>query len=231
MKLHVQRLRNRNGMVVAGRYQWFPKSGFNDKGIMDTMNAFYTTPWPPELTIDTTWICDLRQTSNEGGVRFNVSFDGTKSEYDRLVTKYITHPELQTQLKRRVLPEKSTRFLYETLVAQWLEEAERAYPSNKTYELYSSFIFTKSSPFATITNTIRELMSTFRKDFKSEQVNFLVTWIHSGGKAAEPQPTYTAFPWREALFHAYVTVEWVDKWMERDMRRFLASVKKKLRPL
>lgn len=230
MKLHVQKLRNRNGTVVAGRYQWFPKSGFTD-GVMAVMNAFYATPWPDELTIDTTWICDLRQTSNEGGVRFNVAFDGTKSEYDRLITKHISHPELQIQLKRRVLPEKSTRFLYETLVAQWIEDTERAYPSNKSYELYSSFIFTKSSPFATITAIIRELMSTFREDFKGEQVNFLVTWIHSGGKASKPKPIDTAFFWREALFQTYVTVEWIDKWMERDMRRFLATVKKKLRPL
>ncbi|RYP11086.1 hypothetical protein DL764_000244 [Monosporascus ibericus] len=232
MKLHVQKLSNRHGMVVAGRYQWFPKSGFTDD-VMATMNGFYATPWPNKLTIDTTWMCDLRQTSNEGGVRFNVSFDGSKGEYDRLITKHITHPDLQTQLKRRVLPEKSTRFLYETLVAQWLEEAERAYPSNKTYELYSSFIFDNSSPstLAVITATIRELMATFREDFKGEQVNFLVTWIHSGGKASERQPTDTAYFWREAVFHAYVTVEWVDKWMERDMRRFLASVKKKLRPL
>ncbi len=232
MKLHVQKLSNRHGMVVAGRYQWFPKAGFTDD-VMATMNTFYATPWPDKLTIDTTWICDLRQTSNEGGVRFNVSFNGSKGEYDRLIVKHITHPELQTQLKRRVLPEKSTRFLYETLVAQWLEEAERAYPSNKTYELYSSFIFTNSSPstLATITATIRELMATFREDFKGEQVNFLVTWIHSGGKASERQPTDTAFFWREAVFHAYVTIEWVDKWMERDMRRFLASAKKKLRPL
>jgi hypothetical protein len=41
----------------------------------------------------------------------------------------------------------------------------------------------------------------------------------------------TAFFWREAVFHTYVTVEWVDKWMERDMRRFLAGVKRRLRPL
>jgi len=231
MKMHVQKLRNLQGMVVAGRYQWFPKGGITDD-VMKTMNAFYATPWPNKLTIDTTWICDLRQTSNEGGVRFNVSFDGTKSEYDRLITKHITtSPDLQTQLKRRVLPEKSTRFLYETLVAQWLEEAERAYPTNKTYELYSSFVFSNnSSPIAEITSAIRELMTTFRADFKGEQVNFLVTWIHSGGKASEPSPTKTAFFWREAVFHAYVTVEWVDKWMERDMRRFLAGVKRRLRP-
>ena len=230
MKLRVQKLGNFNGTVVAGRYQWFPESGFSDE-VMATMNAFYATPWPDRLTIDTTWICDVGQNSH--GIRFNVSFDGGKAEYSRLINKHIAHPELQTQLKRRVLPEKSTRFLYETLVAQWLEEAERAYPSNKTYELYSSFVFTNTSPsaLADITGIIRELMDTFRKDFRGEKVNFLVTWIHSGGKASERRPTDTAFFWREAVYHAYVTVEWVDKWMEMDMRRFLASVKKKLRPL
>lgn len=230
MKLYVQKLSNLQGMVVAGRYQWFPKSGLTDD-VVTTMNTFYRTPWPRELTIDTTWICDLRQTSNQGGVRFNVSFDGNKVEYDRLITTHITHSELQTQLKRRVLPEKSSRFLYETLVAQWLEEAERAYPSNKTYELYSSFIFTESSDFEKITAAIYERMKFFRQKFNGEQVNFLVTWIHSGGKASGPKPTDTAFFWREAVFHAYVTVEWVDKWMELDMRLFLASVKKALRPL
>ncbi|KAE8449113.1 hypothetical protein EG329_008496 [Mollisiaceae sp. DMI_Dod_QoI] len=232
MKLHVQKLSNRYGSVVAGRYQWFPKSGFTND-VLAVMNSFYATPWPNKLTIDTTWICDLRQSSNEGGVRFNVSFDGSKGEYDRLITKHILHPDLQTQLKRRVLPEKSTRFLYETLVAQWLEEAERAYPSNKTYELYSSFVFTNSSPstLATITAAIRDLMASFRADFKGELVTFLVTWIHAGGKASERKPEDSAFFWREAVFHTYVTVEWVDKWMELDMRRFLATVKKKLRPL
>jgi hypothetical protein len=195
------------------------------------MNTFYRTPWPQELTIDTTWVCDLRVTTNQGGVRFNVSFDGNKVEYDRLIMTHITNPELQTQLKRRVLQEKSSRFLYETLVAQWLEETERAYPSNKTYELYSSFIFTESSDYAKITDVICKHMAFFRQKFNGEQVNFLVTWIHSGGKASEPKPTDTAFFWREAVFHAYVTIEWVDKWMELDMRLFLASIKKELRPL
>ena len=29
----------------------------------------------------------------------------------------------------------------------------------------------------------------------------------------------------------YLTVEWEDKWMERDMRRFLGTAKEQLRPL
>ncbi|KAI1170929.1 FAD-binding domain-containing protein [Nemania sp. FL0916] len=231
MKLKVQKLKNRDKMVVAGRYQWFPKDGWADNSIA-TMNDFYVTPWPNSLTIDTTWICSLKQNAQDG-IRFIVAFDGSKKEYDRLIDKYVKNDELKTQLKRRVLAEKSTRFLYETLAAQWVEEMERAYPQNKTYELYSSFAF-KNDDKATIikiTAIIRELMTTFRRDFQEETVNFLVTWIHSGGKATEKSPTETAFYWREAVFHTYVTVEWVDKWMEWNMRQFLAKVKKALRPL
>ncbi|KAI2632215.1 BBE-domain-containing protein [Hypoxylon sp. NC1633] len=132
-------------------------------------------------------------------------------EYGRLIDKCIQNPDLSSPLKRRVLAEKSTHFLYETLVAQWLKVTERAYPTNKTYELSSSFIF--------------------KNDNKAAIVSFLVTWIPSGGKAAKKDPTETAFFWRETIFHAYVTVEWVDKCMERDMRLFLAEVKKGPIPL
>ncbi|KAF5693564.1 FAD-binding domain-containing protein [Fusarium denticulatum] len=231
LKLRVQQLNSQGGMVTAGRYQWFPENGFTDD-VMKTMDDFYVTDWPTNLTIDSTWICDLRQ-SNKGGVRFTIAFDGSKEEYDGIIDKYIKNTELSTQLKRRVLPEKSTRFLYETLVGQWLEETQRAYPANASYELYSSFIFTNKDPaiLKKVTTATRELMAEFRKKFAGENVNFLVTWIHSGGKAAEKKPTDTAFFWRSAVFHTYVTVEWTDKWMERDMRGFIAKVKQALRPL
>jgi FAD/FMN-containing dehydrogenase len=81
MKIHVQKLSSRYGRVVAGRYQWFPQDGFTSD-VLATMNEFYAVPWPNKLTIDTTWVCDLREDSNKGGVRFNVSFDGSKGEYD-----------------------------------------------------------------------------------------------------------------------------------------------------
>ena len=129
------------------------------------------------------------------------------------------------------MAEKSTRFLHETLVSQWLDETERAYPENRTYELYSSFVFGQydRNTITEITSLIRGFMQEFRGKFKGEKVNFLVTWIHSGGKATAKKPTDTAFFWREAIFHTYVTVERVDKWMEKDMRFFLADVKNKLR--
>ncbi|KAF9498487.1 FAD-binding domain-containing protein [Pleurotus eryngii] len=184
------------GIVVKLKSK-FPKAGFTDD-VIATMNDFYTTDYPNKITIDTTWICNLRQSGTLGGVRFTVAFDGSKYEYDR-----------------------STRFLYETLVNQWLEERERAYPANKTYELYSSFMFTRDNTdtIQKVTVVIRDLMASFRADFASEQVNFLVTWIHSGGKATKKKPTDSAF------FLARRRVP------HRDMRRFLAKVKKALWPL
>ncbi|RFU79620.1 fad-binding domain-containing [Trichoderma arundinaceum] len=231
MKLKVQKLQNIEGTVVAGRYQWFPEEGLSEE-VISTMDEFYTTNWPNNTTIDSTWVCDLRQNKTDG-IRFNVSFDGSRLKYERVINKHIRNEKLKTHLKRRALPEKSTRFLYETLVNQWLEETERSYPTNQSYELYSSFVFKNDdkNTINKVTRAIRDLMKEFRKEFNEEKVNFLVTWIHSGGKATEKNPVDSAFFWREAVFHTYVTVEWMDKWMEKDMRFFLAKVKNALRPL
>jgi hypothetical protein len=229
MKLKVQQLQNEDGDVVAGRYQWFPKSGITDDFIT-TMNNFYTTNWPNQMTIDSTWMCDLRQTSGDG-VRFLVYCDGSKDKFDGLIDEHIKQPELAKQLKRRSLPEKSTRFFHETLVAQWSEENTRAFPTNKTYSLYSSFVFNNDkNSIENVTAIIREQMKTFRSLYLGEKVEFLVTWIHSGGEASNPsKKKRSAFFWREAVYHTYITVEWEDKWMERDMRGFLGKVKKDLR--
>ncbi|KAK1244086.1 hypothetical protein MKX08_002224 [Trichoderma sp. CBMAI-0020] len=233
MKLKVQKLQNLEGTVVAGRYQWKPKcDGGLSEEIIETMNEFYTTDWPNSITIDSTWACDLRQDGRKDAIRFNISFDGSRLKYERVINKHIKHDGLKSGLKRRALPEKSTRFLYETLVNQWLEETERSYPTNQSYELYSSFVFKNDKEnIKNVTSAISELMKEFRQEFAGEEVNFLVTWIHSGGKATEKKPTDSAFFWREAVFHTYVTVEWMDKWMEKDMRFFLAKVKTALRPL
>lgn len=113
MKLRVRKLSSLNGFVVAGRYQWFPTGGIT-YDVVKVMNAFYLTNWPDKMTIDSTWICDLRQ-SNKGGVRFNISFNGSKSEYDRTIEKLLqVRPtendtveeevkSLKEQLKRRAL--------------------------------------------------------------------------------------------------------------------------------
>ncbi|KAL8386922.1 hypothetical protein RB595_010293 [Gaeumannomyces hyphopodioides] len=230
VKLKVQELRNRHGLVVAGRYNWYPANGFTDD-VVSTMVNFYMAEWPDKITIDTTWVCDLQK--NQIGVRFNVSFDGSKPEHDRLIDRHIKRPELACALKRRVLAETSTRYLFETLAAQWLEETERAYPTNKTYALFSSFAFANGNEgvLQEAAAALQQLAGEFQADFRNEKANFLATWIHSGGEATRKKATDTAFFWRQAVFHMYLTVEWVEKRIEYDMRLFLAKAKRLLRPL
>jgi FAD/FMN-containing dehydrogenase len=235
MKLAVEKLRAPGGSVVAGRYQWFAGKDqpdlFDQDNFMSTMNNFYTTDWPERITVDSTWICDLRQTTGNG-VRFLTYFDGDKADFDNTIDKYIKHLELAKQLKRRSLPEKTTRFLHETLVAQWSEETVKAFPSNKSYSIYSSFVFRNDrTTIEKVTALIRNKALAFRQRFPGEKVEFLATFIHSGGKMSTPKPTDSAFFWREAMYHMYLTLEWEDKWMERDMRAFLGEAKAELRPL
>ncbi|KAK7033425.1 hypothetical protein R3P38DRAFT_2922589 [Favolaschia claudopus] len=236
MKLAVKQLRAPGGVVVAGRYQWFAGKDepdlFDQDDFMSTMHDFYTTDWPERMTIDSTWICDLRLPSGNG-VRFLTYFDGDKEDFDATIDKYIKHTTLVTQLKRRSLPEKTTRFLHETLVAQWSEETVKAFPTNKSYSIYSSFVFSNDRPtIERVTTLIREKAAAFRKAFPGERVEFLATFIHSGGKMSNPSPPVnSAFFWRKAIYHMYLTLEWEDKWMERDMRAFLRDAKAELRPL
>ncbi|KAI1087087.1 hypothetical protein F5B19DRAFT_500405 [Rostrohypoxylon terebratum] len=228
MKLEVRRLGQGGVTVVAGRYQWFPNLGITDDFIA-TMNNFYTADWPKQMTIDSTWMCDLRQSSRDG-VRFLLYYDGNKESFDKIIKTYITDPGLSEQLRRRSLPEKSTRFLHETLVSQWSEENTKSFPTNRTYSIYTSFVFNNERvTIENITSVVRKEMANFRRRFEGEKVEFLVTWIHSGGKAAEKNPTDTAFFWRKAVYHTYITIEWEDKWMEKKMRSFLVSIKSKLR--
>lgn len=134
------------------------------------MNEFYTINWPNSITIDSTWACDLRQNKKEDAIRFNISFDGSRLKYERVIDKHMKHmkhekhEKFKTQLKRRALPEKSTRFLYETLVNQWLEDTERSYPTNQSYELYSSFVFKNDDKenIGKVTSAINVLMKEFR---------------------------------------------------------------------
>ncbi|KAI8627634.1 hypothetical protein F5Y19DRAFT_440630 [Xylariaceae sp. FL1651] len=233
MKLNVQQLQAKDGKVIAGKHQWFPTPKDPEqkeaamKDFMMTMNDFYTTEWPNEITIDSTWICDLRQTTGDG-VRFVVYFDGSSEEFEKLIDEHVKQRDLAKQFKRRCLPEASTRFLHETLVEQWSEETKRAFPSNKTSLIYSSFVFKNQREIIEeITAIIRAEMEAFRSLFDGERVEFLVTWIHSGGEAKMGKSS--AYYWREAEYHTYVTLEWEDKWMEKDMRGFLGRVKQRLR--
>ncbi|KAH8799802.1 hypothetical protein F5884DRAFT_868909 [Xylogone sp. PMI_703] len=230
LKLSIHRLQKGGETVVAGRYTWTPKLNEMDQ-FMATMNDFYTTNWPTNITIDSTWLCELSKTGIELEVRFPVYHDGSKTEFDKLIDRNIKHPELARQLKRRSLPEKSSRFLHETLVAQWSEETQKALPSKASYRIYTSFVFKNDrSDFIKITSIIREDMKAFRREFVGEQGLLQVTFIHTGGKASELKRSATAFRWRDAVFHAYIMMEWNDKWLEYEMRGFCQKLKEKLRP-
>lgn len=231
MKLKIQHLNSRNGWVVGGRFQWFPGQDKMDE-ILPMMNAFYKVDWPREMTIDSTWLCDLREKTGDG-VRFTVYYDGSKEDYDKLIDTHITNKDVAKQLKKRALPEPSTRFLYETLEEQWFDESKKFFAENKTYRIFSSFAFNRdtiTNSVETITKILRDEMEAFRNLYSPELVNLDIVWIHTGGKASEFKPTDSAFYWREALYHTYVEVLWKDKWMELNMRGFMSKLRKRLRP-
>ncbi|RYP68526.1 hypothetical protein DL771_006603 [Monosporascus sp. 5C6A] len=230
LKLRVQKLSNKGGLVTAGRFTWFPRSEAMNE-FMATMNRFYTTKWPDQVTMDSTWLCDLSQTKSELGVRFLVYYDGSKNDFDKLVDKNIRETELVRQLKRRTMQETSTRFLHETLVSQWSEEIKKSFPTNQSYSIYASFVFkNREDAITAITNIIRQEFLQFREFFTGEQALLQVTWIHAGGQAAKKKRSESAFRWRDCTYHVYIMLQWEEKWLERDMRGFLQRFKEKLRP-
>ncbi|KAK5996080.1 FAD-linked oxidoreductase subF-like protein [Cladobotryum mycophilum] len=235
MKLGIKKLSSPNGTVVAGQFVWYPEPDARAMNeFMGTMNKFYAANWSKQMTIDSSWICELSETRSELGVRFTVYYDGLKEAFNREITQNIgeddaSRKHLAKQLKRRSMPEKSTRFLHETLVQQWSDETIKAFPRNRSYSIYSSFVF-RNDPelIADITATIRREMKAFRKLFGGEQARLQVTWIHSGGVVADIDSSATAFRWRQGVYQAYITVEWSSKWLERDMRGFLGELRSKL---
>lgn len=231
MKLKIQHLKRDDGWVVGGRFLWYPGEEKMDE-LLPTMNEFYKVDWPEEITIDSTWLCDLREKTGDG-VRFTVYYDGSKADYDKLIDKHIKNPDVKKQLKKRALSEPSTRFLYETLEEQWFDESKKFFAENKTYRIFTSFVFTReqiNKNVEKITSILQNEMKTFRRLYMGEVVNLDIVWIHTGGQASKPMPTDTAFFWREALYHTYVEVLWKDKWMESNMRGFMGKLRKKLRP-
>ncbi|KAL6894813.1 hypothetical protein GGI43DRAFT_429321 [Trichoderma evansii] len=229
MKLQVQELQC--DKVVAGRYTWLPnnKVPAQMEIFMETMRKFYTTAWPNQLTIDSSWLCDLSQSNI--GVRFLVYHNGDKAEFENLIRANITDKDLSEPLIKRSLEEPSSLFLHETLVAQWSEETEKAFPENPSYMIYSSFVFKNNADdIKAITDIIRKNMTTFKEDFDGERGLLQVTWIHAGGEAASKEPSATAYHWRDCVYHTYIMVQWYEKFLEQDMWNFLDAFKRQLRP-
>lgn len=233
MKMRVLELSARDGMVTAGRYTWFPNPKHGHRDLLQTMNRFYTNNWSDQMTIDSSWYSDTQEKQGEIGVRFLVYFDGNEHDFGKEIQKASLEKYLEKQLRRRTLQEKSTRFYHETLIAQWDEETVRAFPSNSTFRLFSSFCFGNDSDTVTaITKIVKEELEAFKRLFRCE-TNCLcqVSFIHTGGVASRRQRDATAFRWRETVYHSYVMMVWRDKWLERDMRSFLGKFKDRLKPL
>ena len=234
MKLALKKLKS--DFVVAGRYTWYPERQAMD-AFMTTMNGFYTRDWPDTMTIDSSWLCELNKKDSDLGVRFLVYHNGGRTDFDQAIDAWKLqdanpgHAKLKEQLKRRSLQEKSSRFFHETLAAQWIEETKKAFPTNRAYQIYTSFVFkndTKS--ISAITHIIREQMADFRSQFANETGLLQVTFIHSGGEANKKKREDTAFRWRDCTYHAYIMIQWEDKWLELNMRNFLDQMKPKLSP-
>ncbi|UKZ64131.1 uncharacterized protein TrAtP1_005349 [Trichoderma atroviride] len=228
MKLQVQKLRC--DKVVAGRYTWWPQDDPGKmKNFMETMRSFYATAWPNQLTIDSSWLCDLSQSNI--GVRFLVYHNGDKAEFEKLIKENISDEDLSKPLIKRSLEEPSSLFLHETLVAQWSEETEKSFPQNPSYMIYSSFVFNNDADdIKAITDIIRENMTAFRAKFPGERGLLQVTWIHAGGEAASKDSSATAYHWRDCVYHTYIMVQWYEKFLEQDMWDFLNRFKGELRP-
>lgn len=190
------------------------------------------------MTIDSSWLCELDKRESDLGVRFLVYYNGNRETFDReinnwnLSTALPEHEGLKKQLKQRSLQEKSSRFLHETLAAQWIEETKKSFPTNRAYQIYTSFVFKNDDPkkFADIIRIIRQEMKDFRDQFTGETGTLQVTFIHSGGAANIPKRDATAFRWRGCIYHAYIMIQWDEKWLEFNMRSFLDQMKPRLAP-
>lgn len=137
-------------------------------------------------------------------------------------------------MRRRALPERSTRFLHETLVEQWSQEIQRSLPANPTFNIYSSFCFKNDlETVESVILIVHEMMASFKRRYGDDPDKgciLQVSFIHTGGKASKKAPSETAFYWREAMFHTYIQLGWDGKWLEREMRDFAQQLKELLQP-
>lgn len=237
IKIGLHELADKGKEIVAGRSTWFPNIERSrprpdeSTGLLFTMNHFYTHCWPDQMTIDTTWFSDLETQNGDLGVRFLTYFDGNYENFEKFIRKGVLNTELSKQIMCRALPELSSRFLHESLEAQWEDDAKRSIPLNSTFRLYHSFCFTdEPTQFTKITAIVKEELEAFKRLFAGEPAGLCqVSFIHAGGKTTHRYSEDTAFRWRDTIFHTYIMIQWKDKWLERDMRGFAHKFKNRLK--
>ncbi|KAM0541302.1 hypothetical protein ACHAPJ_013296 [Fusarium lateritium] len=209
------------------------------------MAVFYSANWSNEMTINSSWLINLKDNRDDPSIRFLVYYNGLETDFNEEINSRLKDcikeieekKSLREQLKDRTLQEKSTRFLHETLVAQWSEETQRVLPSNAMFRIYTSFSFTSfQSSTGETKDSIVEIISilkkglvSFKAEFKGEEGSIRVSWIHSGGKSNEKGPRDSAYPWRGCVYHTYIMIEWKEKWLETSMRKFLETLNEQLR--
>lgn len=238
MKLRVHSLRSGtsslNGFVTAGRHTWYPRleTDAEQEDFLRTMRNFYTNAWTEKMTIDSTWLSDTG-TAQKGalGVRFLAYYDGNQIDFNNEARFGFMDDKLLNEIKRRVMPERSTRFLHETLFAQWDEETKRSGPGVATFRLASSFSFRNDDDtIANVTRICKEQLERFRTKFQDDDALLQATFIHCGGQMARRPRSATSFRWRDCTYQAYIMTTWKDKFIELDMRTCLREFKQRLRP-
>lgn len=229
LKMRLQKLASRS--VVAGLYVWAPKADAMT-AFMETMVDFYTADWPNQTSIDSAWVCNLEDARSELRVRFPIYHNGSKTEFDTTIRKYIKNQELSKHLMQRSAAEPSTRFLWGTLVSQWsFENLSTLSSAAGRYSIYTSVALNNDRKTITdVTSLIRKEMAAFRDRFTGEEGLLQVTWIHAGGEAnRNKDSSTTAYPWRPCAYHIYVMLEWREKWLTSSMKGFLKKMEVELR--
>jgi hypothetical protein len=113
----------------------------------------------------------------------------------------------------------------------WEEETRRAGEENPGWSIYSSFCFTNDrETIEAVTAIARRELEDFQNKHKGSCISVQFSFIHAGGKACRKPDDATAYPWREAVYHAYIGIQWQSKWDSKDMREFCNLFKSKLRP-
>ncbi|KAF8464468.1 hypothetical protein BDZ91DRAFT_697832 [Kalaharituber pfeilii] len=234
MKVKVHKLKDSSGTVVSGKFMLQPADS-NIQHLQDfieLVKPLYLANWPNEITLDTVWTCDLAGGPTPFATTCNVCYNGNKKDFDTAIEKCLKrHPKLAREMKDKSLAEKSTLFLHETLPDQWSEEQGRFCPVSKSYNIHSSFVYENDkTTIDGVTWAITDLMIEFRKKFSGSKSLLEFKMIHGGGKASEVGSHETAFPWRKGVYFGHIAIQWVDKWLETDMRGFYTTCRKKLVP-
>lgn len=223
-----------NGFVTAGRHTWYPpfRTDHDHESFLRTMNRFYTKDWVERMTIDSTWFSDTGMASKGAlAVRFLPYYDGNQIDFNSEIHLGIMDMKLLDEMKRRVMPEKSTRFLHETLFAQWDEETKRSGPGVATFRLASSFsLRNDETTIENVTRICKTQLERFKEKFQDDDALLQVTFIHCGGQMGRRPRGATAFRWRDCAYQAYIMTTWKDKFIELDMRTLMRQFKEQLRP-